>query len=105
MQNLRSVITILVMAGLFVGLAACDRQPDQARTIFTVTGMHCDACSTSIVTTLESVEGVNEAAADHAMGTAEAIYQPRSVDVDTLKTEIEMLGYTVIGMETEAVDS
>ena len=105
MQNLRSVITILVMAGLFVGLAACDRQPDQARTIFTVTGMHCDACSTSIVTTLEKLDGVNEAVADHETGIAEATYLPRKVDVNNLKSEIETLGYTVIGVETVTVDS
>ena len=104
MRHVTSLTTIVLVVGSFMGLAACDQKVDRSRTVFTVEGMHCDACSTSIVTTLESVEGVNEAAADHAMGTAEAIYQPRSVDVDTLKTEIEMLGYTVIGMETEAVE-
>jgi len=104
MKNVRSVITILVMAGLFLGLTACDQQPDQARTIFTVTGMHCDACSTSIVTTLEKLDGVIGAFADHESGIAEATYLPRKVDVDKLKSEIEMLGYTVIGMETETVE-
>lgn len=104
MQNVRSATTILVMAGLFLGLASCDQQPEQARTIFTVTGMHCDACSTSIVTTLEKVEGVEEAAADHELGTAEATYRPRTVEADVLKVEIEKLGFTVIGMETEAVE-
>ncbi len=105
MRHVTSLITIVLVVGLFVGLAACNHKADRSRTIFTVDGMHCDACSTSIVTTLESVEGVNEAAADHAMGTAEAIYRPRTVDVDTLKAEIEKLGYTVIGMETVTVGS
>jgi copper chaperone CopZ len=66
--------------------------------------MHCDACSTSIVTTLESVEGVSAAAADHENGTAEATYRPRTVNAEELEAEIEKLGYTVIGMETEAVE-
>jgi copper chaperone CopZ len=104
MRHFTSLTTIVLVVGLFVGLAACNHKADRSRTIFTVDGMHCDACSTSIVTTLESVEGVNEAAADHAMGTAEAIYRPRTVDVDTLKAEIEKLGYTVLEMETEAIE-
>ncbi|MCW8985298.1 MAG: cation transporter [Thermoanaerobaculales bacterium] len=103
MRHLRFATTILLAAGLFVALAACDQKADQSRTVFTVEGMHCDACSTSIVTTLEKVEGVDTVSADHETGIAEAIYRPRKVDVDTLKTEIESLGYTVVGMETETV--
>lgn len=94
----------MVLAGLLAVLVSCNHDPDRARTVFTVTGMHCDACSTSIVTTLEKVEGVEGALADHESGIAEAIYQPRTVEADTLKTEIEKLGYTVIGMETVTVE-
>jgi copper chaperone CopZ len=104
MRHVTSVTTILAVAGLVVGLVACDQKPDQVQTIFTVEGMHCDACSTSIVTTLEKVEGVSEAAADHEKGTAEATYRPRAVDAEELEAEIEKLGYTVTRMETETVD-
>ncbi len=104
MRHLRSATTVLLVAGLFVGVA-CNQDPGKVRTVFTVEGMHCDACSTSIVTTLEKVEGVDVVSADHEAGMAEATYRPRTVDVDTLKAEIEKLGYTVIGMETVAVDS
>jgi len=104
MRHIGRGLAILVVAALFVGLVGCGRDSGRVRTIFTVEGMHCDACSTSIVTTLEKVKGVEEAAADHQMGTAEATYRSRDVAVDTLKTEIEKLGYTVIGMETETVD-
>jgi len=48
---------------------------------------------------------VNEAKADHEKGTAEATYRPRKVEADKLKAEIEKLGYTVTGMETESVES
>ncbi len=104
MRHVTSAITILAVAGLFVSLVACDQKVDRSRTIFTVEGMHCDACSTSIVTILEKVEGVEGAAADHELGTAEATYRPRTVEADALKVEIEKLGYTVLGLETEAVE-
>jgi len=42
---------------------------------------------------------------DHEKGTAEATYRPRKVEADKLKAEIEKLGYTVTGMETESVES
>jgi copper chaperone CopZ len=105
MRRVASVTTMLLTVGLFVALAACDQKVDRVRTIFTVEGMHCDACSTSIVTTLEKVDGVDEASADHEKGMAVATYRSREVEVDALKTEIEKLGYTVIGAETVAVDS
>jgi copper chaperone CopZ len=101
----RSITTILLVAGLVTGLISCDHNADTSRTIFAVSGMHCDACSTSIVTALEKVEGVDEASADHEMGVAEVTYRPRKVDVQKLKAEIEKLGYTVTGMKTEAVES
>ncbi len=104
MRHVTSAMTILVASGLFVSLVACDQKVDRSRTTFTVEGMHCDACSTSIVTTLEKAEGVEEAAADHELGTAEATYRPRTVEADALKVEIEKLGYTVLGLETEAVE-
>jgi copper chaperone CopZ len=104
MRLVDSGIKVLAVAGLFIGLVACNQGPDQVRTVFSVEGMHCDACSTSIVTSLEKVDGVEGAVADHETGIAEAAYRPSAVDVETLKSEIEKLGYTVIGMETEAVE-
>lgn len=104
MRHITSMTRVLFAAGLIVGLATCNQNVDQSRTIFSVEGMHCDACSTSIVTTLEKVDGVTEVSADHEKGTAEATYWSRTVDATALKAEIEKLGYTVMGMETEAVD-
>jgi Cu+-exporting ATPase len=105
MQHVRFSTTLLLAAGLLVTFTGCSQRADQSRTVFAVEGMHCDACSTSIVTTLEKLEGVDGASADHEKGVAEAIYRSRKVDVETLKTEIEKLGYTVVGMKTEIVDS
>jgi copper chaperone CopZ len=74
------------------------------RTVFTVEGMHCDGCSSSITAALTGMDGVEEASADHEQGVAEAVYRPREVDVEELKAEIEKLGYTVTGTETDAVE-
>ena len=105
MRHVASVTGILLIAGLVFGLTACDQEVDRSVTVFTVDGMHCDACSTSIVTALEKIDGVEEASADHELGIAEAVYRPREVEVDELKVEIEKLGYTVKGMETGTIDS
>ena len=104
MRHRTSAATFLIMAVVFLGSIACNQQSGPQRTVFTVEGMHCDACSTSIVTTLEKVEGVEGALADWESGVAEAIYRPNKVDPETLKVEIEKLGYTVMGMESAAVE-
>jgi Cu2+-exporting ATPase len=105
MRRIMNVAAIGLMGCFLVGPASADGQTDLVRTVFTVQGMHCGGCSSTITATLEKVHGVNEALADHEKGTAEAIYRPRKVDAEKLKAEIEKLGYTVTGMETEAVES
>jgi copper chaperone CopZ len=104
MRRLKPVMTTLLTAGLLLG-AACSREVEPVRTVFTVSGMHCDACSTSIVATLEKVEGVDAVSADHELGVADAVYREKVVSAEELKREIEGLGYTVTGMETSAVKS
>ncbi len=104
MRQIISAIAMLMVAGFLVVPAAADEKPEQVRTVFNVEGMHCDGCSSTITATLERVDGVVSAQADHETGTAEAVYRPRKVDVEDLKAEIEKLGYTVTGLKTEAVD-
>ena len=102
----RSIQLVLVIAGV-LGLAVpllADSPPDTVRTTFQVEGMHCGSCSSAITSTLEKTSGVIEASADHENGVAEAVYRPRKVEADHLKAEIEKLGYTVTGVETEAVE-
>jgi copper chaperone CopZ len=94
---------IVGVLGLAVPLMA-DSHPETVRTVFQVKGMHCGGCSSAITSTLQKKSGVIEASADHEKGVAEAVYKPRKVEVEELKTEIEKLGYTVTGMETEAVE-
>ena len=104
MRRLDPAMTMLLMAGLLVA-TACSREAEPVRTVFTVSGMHCDACSTSIVSTLEKVEGVEAVSADHELGVADAVYRETVVSAEDLKREIEGLGYTVTSMETSALES
>jgi copper chaperone len=76
----------------------------EVRTTFTIEGMHCDGCSATIIGTLERMEGVSSATADHEEGVAEAVYRPKQVSAEELEAAIEKLGYTVSSMETRPVD-
>jgi len=102
---MRRVILLSAALALVIGLAlplAAGGRPEVARTVFQVDGMHCGGCSSTIIATLERMDGVIESSADHEKGVAEASYHPRKVEVEELKAEIEKLGYTVTSMETEA---
>lgn len=102
-----TVVRLLTVGFLVLALAAplaAGGRPDTVRRTFQVKGMHCGGCSSTIVATLEKIDGVIEASADHENGVAEAVYNPRKVEAGELKAEIEKLGYTVTGMETGAVD-
>jgi len=102
-HTLKWALVLMIGLALAVTLAGCAREIP-ARSVFTVEGMHCDGCSTSITAALKAVDGVEEASADHEEGVAEAVYRPGKVDVEELKTEIEKLGYTVTGTETAGVE-
>lgn len=105
MQSRMTLVAVfLIILGL-TGQAVGGGKPDTVRTVFTVEGMHCGGCSSTITATLERVVGVVEASADHDKGIAEAVYNPRKVEADDLKAEIEKLGYTVTAMKTETVES
>ena len=98
----RSLALFMGLA-LVITVAGCGRD-NLERTVFTVEGMHCDGCSSAITDALTGTDGVERASADHETGIAEAVYRPRRVGTDELKTEIERLGYTVTGITTETVE-
>ena len=77
---------------------------DTVRTTFRVDGMHCDGCSATIVGTLERIDGVLSASADHEKGVAEVTYRPDDVSPDELEAAIEKLGYKATVLETVAVE-
>jgi copper chaperone CopZ len=73
---------------------------DAETVTFQVEGMHCDGCSAAIVGTLERIEGVLSATADHEEGVAQAEFRPNEVTAEELKRAIEDLGYAVVSMDT-----
>jgi copper chaperone len=104
---MRRAARFLVLSVVFAGLAVvatAGGRPDTVRTVFTVEGMHCDGCSSTITATLERLDGVTEASADHEKGLATAVYHPKTVAAEDLEAAIEKLGYTVTAMRTEVVE-
>jgi len=104
MRRIATTVVVILLLGIGGLLAVGCGGNDTVRTVFTIEGMHCDSCSSAITTALEKTDGVVEASADWEVGTAEAVYHARRVDVATLEAEIEDLGYTVIGTKTEALE-
>jgi copper chaperone CopZ len=102
-NKLTAAAAAVTVAAALLAAVACGG-PDTVRTVFTIEGMHCDACSSAITAALEKTPGVVEASADYERGTAVAVYHSREAEAETLKAEIEKLGYTVTGMTTEAVN-
>lgn len=93
---------LMLLLGLVVAAAGiAGDAPEVVRTTFMVEGMHCDACSAAIIGTLERIDGVLSASADHERGVAEAVYRPGRVGPEELEAAIERLGYTVTSMRTE----
>ena len=94
-----SVALGVLLAGVAFTAMAGD-SGDTVSTTFQVEGMHCDGCSATIIGTLERIDGVLSASADHEKGVAEATYRPGDVSPGELKAAIEKLGYTVTAFET-----
>ena len=105
MKAIIRIAPVIMLIAALAPPASAGGRPDTVKTTFQVEGMHCDGCSSTITATLEGLDGVVEASADHENGVAVAVYHPRKVEIEDLKTKIEKLGYTVTGMETEEVDS
>ena len=106
-RTVTTVACMLAVAALMA--AACSRPEDESpkvvRTVFTVSGMHCDNCNAAITGALQGMGGVVEASADYTKGEAVAVYRPKQVSADELKAEIDKLGYTVTAMSTTPVES
>ena len=62
-------------------------------TRFITTGMHCPSCSMLIQMTLEDLDGVVSAKADHAAGTTDVVYDPERTTPEGIVAEIVKAGY------------
>ena len=67
-----------------------------------ITGMHCDACATSITTGLEDLQGILAANVSIATEQAAVSYNPSVLSEDTIIDKIRSLGFDVVDADSEA---
>lgn len=75
--------------------------PVGVQTTLQITGMTCAACSSRIEKGLSRMEGVNQANVNLATEQATISYDPKMVDVSSLRDKVEALGY---GTASESLD-
>ena len=64
---------------------------------FTIEGMHCDGCASTIKTLLDRQPGVQMAMVSFADRHARILYDPNATDEDRLVAAIEKPGFRVAG--------
>lgn len=74
----------------------------EKRTI-AVTGMACAGCAANVERRLGQLDGIRSAAVNFAARTALVEYDPRVITPETMKGEIEKIGYDLIIDEDESV--
>ncbi|HFL3236880.1 TPA: cation transporter, partial [Clostridioides difficile] len=67
--------------------------PVGVQTTLQITGMTCAACSSRIEKGLSRMEGVNQANVNLATEQATISYDPKMVNVSSLRDKVEALGY------------
>lgn len=66
--------------------------------VLKVEGMHCGGCEGRVKRILEALPQVDEVVASHTEGTAVVVLNADVAD-DVLKSKVEGLGFTVLGVE------
>ena len=66
--------------------------------VMKIEGMMCGHCEKHVKKALEAIQGVEEAVADHTVGTA-TLTLSCEVSDDTLKNAVEEEGYQVLSIE------
>ena len=66
---------------------------------FTIEGMHCDGCASTIKTLLDRQPGVQMATVSFAERRARILYDPNATDEDRLVAAIEKPGFRVAGLQ------
>ena len=64
---------------------------------FTIEGMHCDGCASTIKTLIERQPGVHMATVSFTDGQARILYDPNAIDEPRLVAAIEKPGFRVAG--------
>ena len=63
---------------------------------FTVSGMHCEGCESSIETGLRRLDGVRDVTADHRAQTVRVSFDERRLDPAHLAERLERIGYAPV---------
>ncbi|MGE3279999.1 MAG: MerR family transcriptional regulator [Alphaproteobacteria bacterium] len=67
---------------------------------FSIEGMHCNGCASTIKTLLERQPGVQMATVSFADRQARILYDPNAIDEDRLVIAIEKPGFRVVGPQS-----
>ncbi len=62
----------------------------------TAKGMHCGGCASRIEQALGHVEGVRQVKADHTSQQVEVAFDEATLDVATIRSRVEDLGFEVV---------
>ncbi len=75
---------------------------DTKKAIIKIGGMTCASCAQTIENALRKTEGVVEANVNLASEKAVVVYDPQTIDYETIRKAIEATGYQVLGKEEGA---
>jgi copper chaperone CopZ len=64
---------------------------------FNVEGMTCEGCEKAIVTSIQKLDGIQEASASHTEGSAMVAFDAAKTDIATISQAITGAGYEVTG--------
>ncbi len=65
-------------------------------TTFTIEGMHCDGCASTIKGLVEKEPGVKAATVSFKDGEARILYDPQATDEDRLAATVQKPGFRVV---------
>ena len=66
---------------------------------FTIEGMHCDGCASTLKALLDRQPGVQMATVSFADRQTRILYDPNATDEDRLAAAIEKPGFRVAGLQ------
>lgn len=69
---------------------------------FTIEGMHCGGCASTIQMLLQRKAGVRRVSASFDAGEATVLYDPAAVSEDDIAAAIESAGYRVVSRSAPA---
>lgn len=83
---------LLLSLSLLLSLACHKVEPVKAT--YKVGGMSCDACASSIQTSVGEIEGVLSAQVSFKDGQAEVTYDPAKLKPGAVEAAVQRMGYT-----------